>query len=285
VDIEILLNYESKIPSFISLIINRKKNGQLRVVNYQHEFNIDKAQHIFGNTDIREDVLSFKQQLNFPLPVPNGLLTDVSIGFKLIANYKLMNKSSDIDVIRICITDDEKLEDINSSYSITAYKKEEKDIVTINLVKMISVSWSYLDSGTVMNAKFDRQSVLATTIPCSLDGKNVSDQTHYAISMSVMFIGKNSDIAICENGSLLPVGTKWLSLAASCSGINLKDIPGHINAIQINNCMNSLQTDLSSLQLSLCKEVYSILSDVHADLSYDKPLVDNINSLFAEFSN
>lgn len=192
VDIEILLNYDSKIPSSISLVLPRKnKTGLLKVVNYQHDFDIEKAQQIFGNTSIREEVLSFKQQLVFPLPAPNRLLTDVSIGFKLMMNYKLMNKVSDMDVVRICSTaDDGKLEEQISSYSSAGYKQGQKEIITINLAKTINSSWIYLDSNKVMNAKFDRQSVLATTIPCSHDGKNVSDKIHYGICMAVMFIGK-----------------------------------------------------------------------------------------------
>ena len=292
VDIEILKSISEKVQSSLSLSIPISGTATLSVANL--DLNSEQIQAIFvgctkkNNNEIREETLSCKQFLTFAGPQPNGLLTDISIGLKLLLTYTLMNKVSkvrdSIEIINISNDNDEN--NINANcYSQSGYggPKEVDNHLIINFGKIIISNWQYLNDKNDVLAKFPRQSIQAVTIPCSDDGKNVSNKTQYAIASSIKIIGSSQNMVICEHVTFLPPGTKWLSLAAACCGINLKEIPGHISCIAADSSHTKTNGDLSTYEIEKCKEIYCIMSDLNADLVFNQDLKDMMESIFSEF--
>jgi hypothetical protein len=193
-----------------------------------------------------------------------------------------MNKNSkvrdSIEITNVARNFDEKA----NCYSPTGYNAYEDNNLIINLGKLIATNWQYLHETNDIAAKFGRQSIQAVSIACNDDGQRLSNKTQYAISSSIKIIGK-SNMIICDGVTFLPPGTKWLSLSASCCGIDLKDIPGHINCIAVESSQTKTKGDLSAYEIEKCKEVHETLSDLDADLKYDKKLKNAIEVIFSDF--
>ena len=166
VDIEILKLNAEKVQSSLSLSIPISGTATLTVANL--DLNSEQIQSIFiGSTkknknEISEETFSCKQFLTFASPQRNGLLTDLSMGLKLLYTYTLMNKVSkvrdSIEIINIFTNDNDENNIDANCYSQSGYSgPKEVDHLIINFGKMVIANWQYLNDDII--AKFPRQSI------------------------------------------------------------------------------------------------------------------------------